>query len=118
MARNFRIRFHRSNGNLHCHPHGTLDGSSAWELINFIQSKYENQGNIFIETKHLTEVLPFASHILRNNLNGIMAPGKNLVFKGEKGYEIAPSGCQVLIIADKRPNACSKDCRNCGCKKQ
>ena len=117
MAHNFKILFHRNNGNLFIHPRGTLDGSSAWQLINLIDSKYEGQGNVFVETKGLTEILPFAARILKLRLNGAV-PRAHLIFKGEKGYEIAPTGCRVLITA-RKPSCCKENrCGSCRCSGQ
>jgi hypothetical protein len=31
MSNNFQVEFKKSNGNLHVHPSGDLDGSSAWD---------------------------------------------------------------------------------------
>ena len=116
MARNFKIQFRKSNGNLHLNPHGILDGSSAWELINLIHCKYEGRGSVFVDTKGVTDIEPFASHILKSKLDDSTVPLNSLFFKGEKGREIAPSGCRVLTIKKQPPCKCKNKCVNCSCK--
>jgi hypothetical protein len=114
MARNFKINYHHSNGNLHLKPNGSLDGSSAWELINLIHSLYNGHGNVFVDTRELMEILPFGGHILKNHLDNRVIPLKKLFFKGEKGHDIAPSGCRVLIPSNFSGCKCKNKCKNCG----
>ncbi|MFH1135299.1 MAG: peptidylprolyl isomerase [Pseudomonadota bacterium] len=116
MARNFRLSFQRRNGNLHVDPHGVLDGGSAWELINLIQCQYQGRGSVFVDAKGVTEILPFASHIIKNNLADKAVPLGNLFFKGEKGREIAPDGCRVLTAAKKGCCRGGNKCRGCRCQ--
>ena len=114
MARKVHIKYHRANGNLHFHPHGSLDDSLAWELINKIHSLYKGQGHVFVNTRELVEILPYGSHVLKNNLDNRVVPFSRLFFKGEKGYELAPSGCRVLVRKGFPSCKCKNKCGNCG----
>lgn len=100
MARNFRIRCHEKNDNLYVRPCGTLDGSSAWELINFVNHKWPVYKCIYIDTDGLTGILPFGSAIFKSELPGGIAPADRLVFAGRNGAGLAPAGCRVLPFED------------------
>ena len=113
MARNFKIKVHRRNHHLHLRLRGTLDGSSAWEVLNLIQAQYRGQGNVFIDARELTEILPFGARILQGRLAELSVPLKHIIFKGEKGYELAPGGCRVLVVVKKEPCACKKNSQGC-----
>jgi hypothetical protein len=118
MARNFKIRIKRNNGNLHFHPQGKIDGASAWEMVNLVQSKYRHEEDVFVHTDGVTNILPFASNIIKGKLGAGSVPRKKMIFTGGKGAEIAPSGCQVVDDAEKPLCGCNNGCRNCRCRKE
>ena len=115
MARNFKMHYHHKNGNLYIYPQGTLDGSSAWEIVNLVHAHYQGKGNVFIHTRGVTEILPFAAAIIKSRLGNGRVPRSNVYFKGEKGYEIAPSECRVLVTT--MPSCqCRGKCGGNGCR--
>jgi hypothetical protein len=115
MSANFSVQCKKSNGNLHLRPKGDLDGSSAWELINLINEKYDDKGRVFIETQSLREVHPFGCSIFKCQLSTGSIPLKHLFFKGEKGFDMAPNGSRVLIVSKRRGCRCKGDCAICRC---
>jgi hypothetical protein len=118
MARNYKIHVHQRNGNFHVHPQGSLDDGSAWELITAIQSGYDGLGNVFVETKDLTEILPLAGQLVKTELSNDVVPSDKLFFKGKKGYDLAPNGSRVLEIIQKVSCGCRKKCASCHCRSE
>jgi hypothetical protein len=118
MNQRFRIESKRSNGNLHLHPKGTLDGSSACELIRLLHEQYQGRGSVFIETRDLDEVHPFGCSTFRGRLDLKRLPADRIFFKGEKGFQMAPEGSRVLIVSEDRKPRCDGRCENCTCGKE
>lgn len=117
MNKSFRIESKRSNGNLHLHPRGTLDGSSACELIRLLHEQYEGRGRVFIETRDLDELHPFGCSTFRGRLDRKTLPADRIFFKGEKGFRMAPRGSRVLVVNGNRRPHCDGRCENCTCGK-
>ncbi len=115
MTRQFQIRYKKSNGNLHLHPSGNLDGSSASVLLKFLHEKYEGIGRVFIETGNIDNVHPFGCHTFKRNLDRKRLPADRIYFKGEKGFQIAPAGSRVLIPGGGKTCKCHGRCENCKC---
>lgn len=115
MSANFQIEFKRSKGDLHVHPRGDFDGSSAWELINLLREKYNGKGRVFIDTHNLRKICPFGCSTFQGRLNLSRVPANKLFFKGGKGFEIAPKGSRVLIMPEKHGDQCKGNCVNCLC---
>jgi hypothetical protein len=113
MSTNFHVAFKRYNGNLHVHPSGDLDGSSAFELIRLLNRKYDGNGEVVIDTRKLRKVFPFGSSIFQDNVNESRIPRNRLSFKGKKGLELAPRGCKVIDVSSK--HTCCGKCPGCGC---
>lgn len=116
MSTNFQVAFKRHNGNLHVHPSGDLDGSSAFELIRLLNRKYDGNGDVIIDTRKLREVHPFGSMTFQSKVKECRIPYNRLCFKGQKGHDIAPEGCKVI----ERPNhhKCCGNCPGCPCAKK
>jgi hypothetical protein len=113
MSANFRVAFKRRNGNLHVHPSGDLDGSSAFELIRLLGRKYDGKGEVVIDTCKLRKVFPFGSSTFEDNVNESRIPKNRISFKGEKGHELAPMGCKVIESSSK--HRCRGNCAGCPC---
>jgi hypothetical protein len=113
MSTNFQVAFKRHNGNLHVHPSGDLDGSSAFELIRLLSRKYDGNGEVVIDTRKLRNVFPFGSSIFQDNVIESRIPKNRLSFKGEKGHELAPEGCKVIEVSSK--HKCCGNCAGCPC---
>lgn len=118
MSTNFQVAFKKSNGNLHVHPTGNFDGSSAWELINLLHEQYTGKGQVFVDTHGLREICPFGCSTFQCRLNQSRLPADRLFFKGEKGYEIAPEGSNVIVAPEKHKCRCNGNCANCHCAKK
>lgn len=118
MSSNFKIVYEKNKGNLHVHPSGDFDGSSAWELIHLIHDQYDGQGEVHIDTRLLREMCPFGCSTFQCRLNLKQVPPARLYFKGERGYKIAPNGSNVLLARKKDKCGCSGDCDSCPCKEK
>lgn len=115
MSANFEVRYRKSNGNLHVRPVGEFDGTSAFQLIDFIERKYKGKGRIFIDTKDLDHVHPFGCGVFKCEWKNRTIPVNCLFIKGKKGFEMAPNGSKVIISAIKSPCGCNGNCQNCHC---
>ena len=113
MSNNCKIEFNRNRGNLNVSLKGDFDGSSAWELIHLLHEQYDGEGYVFIDTKQLRTIRPFGGDTFRNCFNPGRLPKNRLFFKGEKGFEIAPTGCKILVVPKRR--TCDGTCRVCTC---
>ncbi|WP_394708022.1 hypothetical protein [uncultured Desulfosarcina sp.] len=118
MSTNFQIEVKKSNGDLHISTSGDFDGSSAWELVNLLDDKYDGKGRVVIDTHNLREMCPFGCSTFRCRLNQSRLPSNRLSFKGAKGYEIAPEGCSVFVSTKKHDCRCSGNCANCPCSEK
>jgi hypothetical protein len=115
MSTNFQVAFKTHNGNLHVHPSGDFDGSSAFQLIRLLDQKYDGKGEVVIDTRKLRNVFPFGSNTFQGNLNLSRIPKDRLSFSGEKGYDLAPEGYKVIETSQKHTCGCSGNCENCAC---
>jgi hypothetical protein len=115
MSANFQIESKNSNGDLHLRPRGDFDGSSAYELLNFIHDKYDGRGRVFIDTNHLHHLCSFGCNTFRCGLNFSLLPADRIFFKGEKGFDIAPNGSKVIVASGAKKHHCSGNCTNCPC---
>ena len=115
MSANFQIKVKKRNGNLRVSPSGDFDGSSAWELLNFLDQEYDGSGQVIIDTNKLRNMCPFGCDTFRCRVQLSRLPSNRLSFEGEKGYEIAPKGCRVMVFAQKVGCRCDGNCANCPC---
>ena len=116
MSTNFQVAFKKHNGNLHVHPSGDLDGSSAFELIRLMNQKYDGSGEVVVDTRRLRNVLPFGSSTFQGNVKSCRIPSNRLSFKGEKGHDLAPKGCKVIKASGK--HVCCGNCPGYPCAKK
>lgn len=116
MSTNFQVTFKRHNGNLHVHPRGDFDGSSASELIRLLGRKYDGNGEVVIDTSQLRKVFPFGSSTFQGKVKESRIPPNRLSFKGEKGHDLAPRGCKVIEVS--RNHQCCGNCANCTCSEK
>ena len=115
MRNRFQIDVKTSNGNLYVRPKGDFDGSSACELINVLREHYRGTGRVFIDTKSLRDICSFGCKTFQARLDKRMVPPERLFFKGEKGRQIAPNGCRVLLSPKKPSCGCRGNCSQCSC---
>jgi hypothetical protein len=83
MAKNFHMFTHKTTDALHIKLTGDLDGSSAFELVNFLASNHNRYYQIFINTKDLKSIYPFGVDVLQHNLPGIEEQGAGMIFIGK-----------------------------------
>lgn len=112
MSTNFHVAFKHHNGNLHVHPSGDLDGSSAFELIRLLHRKYTGHGDVVIDTRKLGRVYPFGSFTFQKSVAESGIPTRRISFKGAKGRDLAPEGCRVV---EGRHHQCRGNCADCKC---
>ncbi len=118
MSTNFQIEVKRGKDNLYITPKGDFDGSSAWELVNLLDKQYNGKGQVVIDTHNLCEMCPFGCSTFRCLLNVGKLPSNRLIFKGEKGYELAPEGYEVFESTEKHNCRCNGNCANCSCSEK
>jgi len=108
MSAKFKIESRTSNGNLHLSPSGDFDGTSAWELLNFIHESYKGKGRVFIDTNRLQQLCSFGCNTFRCGLNFSLLPADRIFFKGKNGFDMAPNGSRVII--SQETHKCSGNC--------
>jgi len=86
MSANFQIESKNSNGDLHLRPRGDFDGSSAYELLDFIHNKYDGRGRVFIDTNHLHHLCSFGCNTFRCGLNFSLLPADRIFFQRGKRF--------------------------------
>ena len=86
MSSTFHIDFKKNNGNLHVRPEGDFDGTSAWELLNFLYDHYNGQGSVYIDTSRLRQVYPFGCSTFKCRLKLQQLPvGRPFFQREERG---------------------------------
>ena len=118
MSTNFHVLAKKSNGDLHVSPSGDFDGSSAWELVNLLQEKYDGQGQVIIDTTDLLEICPFGCSTFQYRLKLSRVPPDRLSFKGQKGHKIAPRGSRIIFEPVTHGCGCKNACENCRCSRK
>jgi hypothetical protein len=89
MATNFRISSQRNSDSLHLELIGDFDGTSAYELVNFMEKHCKSACKVFIHTNRLEAVYPYACNVFRSHFTATRDQYKALVFTGENAEEIA-----------------------------
>ena len=96
MSTDFQMNYHHNKDNLHVKMQGIFDGNSAHELLNLFLREYRCGGRVFVDTTPV--------------------PASQLFFKGENGFNMAPSGSRVLIVPPrKKKSGCCGKCAHCTC---
>ena len=113
MATNFFITHNTRDGKLHVSPRGDFDANSAWELYNLLDEKYNNQGQVVIETQHLKNVCPFGCSTFQYQMCFSRIPRDRLFFQGDKGPLIAPKGSSIINLARRPRGRGTGHCANC-----
>ena len=95
MALNFRIYCHQTMDNLHIKLTGDFDGSSAYELINFLKKYGAFARRVFIHTSSLSSICSFGLDVFQKSYT-IKKLSRILTFIGKYGNNLAPHGSIVL----------------------
>ena len=105
MSTDFQMNYHHNKDNLHVKMQGIFDGNSAHELLNLFLREYRCGGRVFVDTAGVSEVLPFGSKVLQARLCQTPVPASQLFFKGENGFNMAPSVCLSCRPARRKAGA-------------
>ncbi|MFZ0451694.1 MAG: hypothetical protein WAL98_20850 [Desulfatiglandaceae bacterium] len=89
MASNFRVLIHRNDDNLHLKLVGDFDGTSAYELLDYIRKHYPKFSTIFIHTDCLKRLIPFGVSVFNSHLGGLDKKRMRLVFTGENAAQFS-----------------------------
>lgn len=130
MGRDFYLQFRHSEGNLHVRAQGEFDADAAQELLELLQAEYHAGDRVFVDTAGLGAIHPSGRGMLDTGMEHTAVPLPSLFFKGEKGFQVAPSGSRVLIVsrekkgetagrkpafAPKPKKHCCGTCAHCTC---
>ena len=125
MSADFHMTYEQRGDNLHVRAMGVFDGGSACALHDLLLKQYRGDGRVMIDTAGLHEVRPAGGDAFRARMEGCVIPARQLLFKGEKGFELAPEGSRVILMS--RPKCargeghvchCVTPCANCTCGKK
>ena len=83
MAMNFKIYQHKNTDCVHLSLNGDFDGSSAYELINRLNSYGSEVHQVFINTNGLTSIPPFGQLVLYRSLPAMRDGSRSLIFLGD-----------------------------------
>lgn len=89
MAENFQITTKKIKDEVFIIVSGDFDGSSAYELINVINSSCPECKKIIINTSKLNKIYPFGRKIFKSKKHLLKNETKELVFIGEQAKKIA-----------------------------
>ena len=90
MASNFRISIHRNSEILYLNLAGDFDGSSAFELLNVLNKKFNGICRVIIHTASLNFVHHFGVETFRLNLSKLKGHQFTIIFTGKHAAQIAP----------------------------
>ena len=96
MAGNFRVVVHRNSESLHLRLEGNFDGSSAQQVLHMLGENGCGAKRVFIHTNGLREIDPSGKAVFQKNLSAFKNSLTELIFTGEKGPAIAPSGHRLM----------------------
>ncbi len=91
MAHNFKIYTHQAADNLHINLLGDFDGSSAFELLNFLKDKSNSAKRIFIDTNNLKTIYPFGREVFDWNFSKLKEHRLRIQFVGLNAFQIVTS---------------------------
>ena len=116
METNFKIKTKKHRSRLQLDLEGVFDGSSAYALARCIEREsLDNSMSVHIETKGISEVLPFGREVLDKTIP--KWDRKRLHFKGQCACDIAPEGCTLSAAKKRHGHKCTGNCPNCKCRK-
>ena len=67
MANNFKFLLNSIRDKIHLKLYGDFDGSSAFELINFLKKYKKAPNKIVIDTNNLNTLHPFGTDVFKRN---------------------------------------------------
>ncbi len=69
----------------------------AWELIKTIRRQDFGQGRVFINTADLQTVSKEGVRFFKAHMKHKQLPTDWIYFKGQKGFELAPDHCRIIV---------------------
>ena len=120
MSTDFHLTFEQKGDNLHVRAMGDFDSGSACALHSLLLAEYKGQGRVLIDTAGLCELAPQGCAAFRARMTNSAIPPRQLLFKGENGFKLAPEGSRVVLLPRKRGHACHcvTPCVECKCAQQ
>lgn len=96
MAKNFKIRIHRTFDSSFICLMGDFDGSSAFELIHTIRDNQKNSKCVQIDTCKLQRVFPFGQDVFNHHVLNVKDKRIRIEFIGPNALQIAPPDANAL----------------------
>ncbi|WDN90684.1 hypothetical protein BuS5_03655 [Desulfosarcina sp. BuS5] len=90
MASNFKFSIYRNSENIHIKLFGDFDGTSAFELINFLKESTEAVSKIFVHTSCLKRILPLGRDVFLSNLDFLRGDSPLLLLTGDEASGLVP----------------------------
>ncbi|MEW6593628.1 MAG: hypothetical protein AB1413_02030 [Thermodesulfobacteriota bacterium] len=109
------IRTAYLNGNLHIELCGNFTASGAARLAEVIGNASPAKSNVYVNTHDVHDVSPEGVTLFAKLAKGLKT-AHQLILVGEKGFAIAPEGCQVIV--DEQDKGGCRNCTNCRCGKR
>ncbi len=88
MAHNFKISAHQTIDNLHINLLGEFDGSSAYELLNYLKDNLNSAKSILINTNNLNKICPFGREVFNRNFSKLKDDRIRVQFVGLNAFQI------------------------------
>jgi hypothetical protein len=96
MASNFRISINRGSEILYLNLIGDFDGSSAFELLNVLNKRFNGIFKVIIHTASLKDVHHFGVETFRRHLSELKGHQPSIIFTGKHAEQIAPEKWVVV----------------------
>ena len=110
-----RLTMEQRNGNLHITVDGGFTPATALQLVLGMNRHYQGNGNIFIHTKLISEIVAESRTVFNRLLPQSSLPRERIYFIGARGMELATDSGKV-IIPPKRNSRCG-GCAGCAAKR-
>ena len=110
-----QIKIDHRNGNLYIEVQGVFSPDTSAKLATVISRVYGGRGNIFINTKGITEVANGSKFALNSLIEICDLPVDNIYFIGDKGFMLGDDATKVIIRKEKSTHRCSGKCKSCKC---
>jgi hypothetical protein len=90
MAANFRISARRKGRDMEINLAGDFDGTSAYELLHFLNKNCSSCDRVIIKSDLLKKIYTFGQDIFQNNLSLLNSQHIQIVFTGKNADKIVP----------------------------
>lgn len=100
MAANFRILARQDHGEVRVALAGDFDGSSACELVNFLQDAAPTHPHLIVDTRGLGIVHPFGVQVFQNRRGLLNSSAPRIALTGRHADTLWP---EAAVNRPKRP---------------